>query len=119
MVLSLIKLNIAMNKISTDQGMVDLMVDSAIPMLETWEGRIENGGGRTEIKIDEDLKSYSADVISRASFGSSYSKGKQIFMKLYELKKAVSKPNLFVEITGIRYLVNFFKQNIFICNRIQ
>ncbi|KAL0929045.1 hypothetical protein M5K25_000985 [Dendrobium thyrsiflorum] len=86
------------------KGMVDLMVDSAIPMLETWEERIENGGGRTEIKIDEDLKSYSADVISRASFGSSYSKGKQIFMKLYELKKAVYKPNLLVEITGIRHI---------------
>ncbi|KAK8928327.1 Cytochrome P450 714B3 [Platanthera zijinensis] len=86
------------------KGMVELMVDSAIPLLNTWERRIEEGGGRREINIDEDLKSYSADVISRASFGSSYSKGKQIFLKLYQLKKAVSKPNLLVEITGIRHI---------------
>ncbi|KAH0465695.1 hypothetical protein IEQ34_005798 [Dendrobium chrysotoxum] len=86
------------------KGMVELMVDSAIPLLKTWEKRTENEGGTAEINIDEDLKSFSADVISRASFGSSYSKGKQIFLKLYELKKAVSKPNLLVEITGIRYI---------------
>ncbi|XP_020599577.1 cytochrome P450 714B3-like [Phalaenopsis equestris] len=86
------------------KGMVELMVDSAMPLLRTWERRVEDGGGTAEINIDEDLKSYSADVISRASFGSSYSKGKQIFLKLYELKKAVSKPNLLLEITGIRHI---------------
>ncbi|KAG0487876.1 hypothetical protein HPP92_006687 [Vanilla planifolia] len=86
------------------KGMVELMVDSAIPMLEKWERSVENGGGKAEINVDADLKSYSADVISRASFGSNYSKGKQIFMKLYELKNAVSKPNLFIEITGMRYI---------------
>ncbi|PKU87406.1 Cytochrome P450 714B3 [Dendrobium catenatum] len=94
------------------KGMVELMVDSAIPLLETWEKRIEKEGGTAEINIDEDLKSFSADVISRASFGSSYSKGKQMFLKLYELKKAVSKPNLLVEITGIRYVVTMVIQEV-------
>lgn len=84
------------------QGMVDLMVDSAIPVLKSWEETVELGGGTAEIKVDEDLRCYSADVISRTCFGSNYIRGKEIFQKLRALQKAVSRPNLFAEITGLR-----------------
>ncbi|PKA58572.1 Cytochrome P450 714B3 [Apostasia shenzhenica] len=99
------------------KGMVELMVDSASLLLDSWGRRVEEGGGKAEIKVDDDLKSYSADVISRASFGSSYSKGKQIFFKLYQLKKAVSKPNLLVEITGIRHIPTRRNREVWRLNR--
>ncbi|CAL9097188.1 unnamed protein product [Musa acuminata var. zebrina] len=86
------------------KGMVDLMVDSAIPVLKSWEETVELGGGTAEIKVDEDLRCYSADVISRTCFGSNYIRGKEIFQKLRALQKAVSRPNLFAEITGLRCL---------------
>ncbi|XP_073113579.1 cytochrome P450 714B3 [Elaeis guineensis] len=86
------------------KGMVDLMVDCTFPLLKSWESKIEQGKGLADIKVDEDLRSYSADVISRACFGSSYIKGKEIFLKLRALQKAISKPNMFVEITGVRYI---------------
>ncbi|WOL14751.1 Cytochrome P450 [Canna indica] len=85
------------------KGMVDLMVDSATPLLKSWEEMVELGGGTAEIKVDEDLRCYSADVISRTCFGSNYIRGKDIFMKLRALQKAVSRPNLLAEITGFRY----------------
>lgn len=47
--------------------------------LRSWESRIENERGNADIRIDGDLKSLSADIISRACFGSSYSKGEEIF----------------------------------------
>ncbi|KAF8364681.1 hypothetical protein HHK36_033361 [Tetracentron sinense] len=72
------------------KGMVGLMLESALPMLETWEKRIEGEGGIADMRIDEDLRSLSADVISRACFGSCYSKGKQIFSKLRALQKTIS-----------------------------
>ncbi|CAD5180072.1 unnamed protein product [Musa acuminata subsp. malaccensis] len=86
------------------KGMVDLMVDSAVPVLKSWEETVELGGGTAEIKVDEDLRCYSADVISRTCFGSNYIRGKEIFQKLRALQKAVSRPNLFAEITGLRCL---------------
>ncbi|KAM0948008.1 putative cytochrome P450 [Dioscorea sansibarensis] len=86
------------------KGMVELMIDSAISLVKLWEEKIEDGGGIVEMKVDDDLRSYSADVISRACFGSSYSKGKEIFSKLRSLQQAVSKPNLLLEITGLRQL---------------
>nr|CAB3503466.1 unnamed protein product [Digitaria exilis] len=84
------------------KGMVDLMVDSAQPLLKLWEERVDRNGGITDIKIDDDIRAYSADVISRTCFGSSYIKGKEIFMKIRELQQAVSKPNVLAEMTGLR-----------------
>ncbi|OEL13135.1 Cytochrome P450 714B3 [Dichanthelium oligosanthes] len=84
------------------KGMVDLMVDSAKPLLKSWEERVDRNGGITDIKIDDDIRAYSADVISRTCFGSSYIEGKEIFMKIRELQQAVSKPNVLAEMTGLR-----------------
>lgn len=52
--------------------------------------------------IDDDIRAYSADVISRMCFVSGYIKGKEIFMKIRELQQAVSKPNVLAEMTGLR-----------------
>lgn len=84
------------------QGMVELMVDSATPLLRSWQERVELAGGTVEINIDEDLRRYSADVISRTCFGSNYARGKEIFQKLRALQNAVATPNLFAEITSLR-----------------
>ncbi|OIW16551.1 hypothetical protein TanjilG_08408 [Lupinus angustifolius] len=79
-----------MNKV---KGMVDLMIESTQPLLTKWEQCIEaegDGNGIAEIKVDEDLGGYSADVISRVCFGHSYSKGKEIFSKIRTLKEAIN-----------------------------
>ncbi|TVU37218.1 hypothetical protein EJB05_10521, partial [Eragrostis curvula] len=92
------------------KAMVGLMVDSATALVKSWEDRLiseSNGGGVScllELKVDDDLRAYSADVISRACFGSSYVKGKRIFAMIRELQKAVSKPNLLAEMTGLSFL---------------
>ncbi|KAG8099087.1 hypothetical protein GUJ93_ZPchr0013g37471 [Zizania palustris] len=86
------------------KGMVDLMVESAQVLVKSWEDRLDGNGGASavNIKIDDDIRAYSADVISRACFGSSYVKGKQIFAMIRELQKMVSKkPNLLAEMTGL------------------
>lgn len=76
------------------QGMVGLMVESAESLSDKWEA--EAGGKMVEIKAEEDLRSFSADVISKACFGSSYLKGKQIFSKLRTLQKAISSTQSFL-----------------------
>ncbi|RLN34875.1 hypothetical protein C2845_PM03G16460 [Panicum miliaceum] len=89
------------------KGMVDLMVASATALVGAWEDRISNnrsGGGCLELRIDDDIRAYSADVISRTCFGSSYVKGKEIFAMIRELQKTVSKPSLLAEMTGLSFL---------------
>ncbi|XWS77351.1 hypothetical protein CRYUN_Cryun01aG0253800 [Craigia yunnanensis] len=68
------------------KGMVNLMVDATTSLLKSWESRVEGEGGLSEITVDEDLRSLSADIISRACFGSNYSKGVEIFLKLKHSK---------------------------------
>ncbi|GMI78696.1 cytochrome P450, family 714, subfamily A, polypeptide 1, EUI-like p450 A1 [Hibiscus trionum] len=90
-----------MDKVKT---MVDLIVESTSMVLESWKTRIEADGGLSDIKIDEYMRSFSGDVISRACFGSSYCKGEEIFLKLRALQEAMSKKGLSTGLPGMRYL---------------
>ncbi|CAL0307778.1 unnamed protein product [Lupinus luteus] len=79
-----------MNKV---KGMVDLMIESVQPLLKKWEQCIEAEGdsnGIAEVKVDEGLGGFSADVISRVCFGHSYSQGKEIFSKIRTLQEAIN-----------------------------
>ncbi|CAN8252235.1 unnamed protein product [Cochlearia groenlandica] len=84
--------------------MVGLMVDSAMPMLSKWEDMVmmkSHGDNMVcDIRVDEDLRAVSADVISRACFGSSFSKGKEIFSKLRSLQKAITHHNILFSLNG-------------------
>ncbi|KAJ6297147.1 hypothetical protein OIU78_022804 [Salix suchowensis] len=87
------------------KGMVGLMVESAQPLLKKWEDCIEAQGGIVaDVKVDEDLRELSADVISRACFGSSYSKGKQIFSKLRSLQQTFSGQNILFGVPNFGFL---------------
>ncbi|XP_038980808.1 cytochrome P450 714D1-like [Phoenix dactylifera] len=94
------------------KGMVDLMIKSAAPLLNSWESMIDSEGGIADIVVDDDFRSFSADVISRASFGSDYSRGREMFLKLRALSKLISKPSLLFEIPYLRFLPTKSNQKI-------
>lgn len=81
--------------------MVGLMVESAMPMLKKWEDMVKRGGKMgCDIRVDEDLKDVSADVIARACFGSSFSKGKAIFSMIRDLLTAITKRSVLFRFNG-------------------
>ncbi|XP_042521255.1 cytochrome P450 714C2-like [Macadamia integrifolia] len=87
------------------KGMVGLMVESCLPLLKSWEDQIGGVKGRVaEIKVDEDLRNVSADVISKACFGSCYSEGKEIFSLLRTLQGITSRTSLHARIPALRYV---------------
>lgn len=79
------------------------MVSSALALVNKWEECIDGQGGMTaDIRVDEDLRCFSSDVISKVCFGSSYSTGKQIFSKLRTLQTSISKQ-------GFLFALNIFE----------
>ncbi|XP_070034033.1 cytochrome P450 714C2-like [Nicotiana tomentosiformis] len=86
------------------KGMINLIQDSALTLLSSWNNQVEAQGENADIKIDPDMRSFSGDVISKACFGSNFSKGEEIFFKLRALQEAASKRVLSIGIPGIRYL---------------
>ena len=70
---------------------MSLMVESSITLVNSWTNLIESEGGVADVHVDEYMRSFSGDVISRACFGSNYSKGEEIFSKLNELQELLSK----------------------------
>ncbi|XP_047047928.1 cytochrome P450 714C2-like [Lolium rigidum] len=86
------------------KGMVDLMMDAAVLMLNSWEDKVVSKGGRAEIVVDEFLRNFSADIISRTSFGSSFTEGREIFYNIRQLQKAMAKQTMLIGVPGSRYL---------------
>ncbi|CAM8983946.1 unnamed protein product [Rhodiola kirilowii] len=63
------------------KGMVGLMADSTLLMLKTWEDKINMEGvlgGPVDIRVEQDLQNLTADIIAKASFGSSFSQGNSL-----------------------------------------
>ena len=87
---------------------MNLMVESSITLVNSWTNLIESEGGVADVHVDEYMRSFSGDVISKACFGSNYSKGEEIFLKLRELQEQVSKKVLFSGIPLLRFDFFFF-----------
>lgn len=90
--------------LSKIKNMVDLMEESAMAIIRNWESRIKSEGGTAEIVIDEDLKTLTADIISKACFGSSYTEGNQIFAKLAIMQATLARPSILFGFLNLRYL---------------
>ncbi|KAL6642168.1 hypothetical protein ACP70R_020349 [Stipagrostis hirtigluma subsp. patula] len=87
------------------KGMIQLIEDATVPLLQEWESMLNNMEGSREIVVDDYLRTLSADVISRTCFGSSFTKGEEIFCKLRRLQKAVSQQDAFVGLSAMwKYL---------------
>ncbi|KAL2544612.1 Cytochrome [Forsythia ovata] len=86
------------------KGMMNIITESADSLIKSWKREISTGGGIREIVVDEYMKRFSGDIISRACFGSSYYKGQEIFSKLGALQEVMSKKTLSIGIPGLRYL---------------
>ncbi|GJN28451.1 hypothetical protein PR202_gb16576 [Eleusine coracana subsp. coracana] len=86
------------------KGMVNLMVEAGNTMLNLWESEVEKHDGGAEMVVDEYLRNLSADVISRASFGSSFAQGKEIFNKIRQLQMLMAKQTMLIGVPSFRYL---------------
>ncbi|WVZ83217.1 hypothetical protein U9M48_030387 [Paspalum notatum var. saurae] len=86
------------------EGMVHLMVGSANEMLASWENIIDKQGGSAEVVVDETLRNFAADVISKACFGSSYSELSEIFTNIRQLQMALAEQTMIFGVPGSRYL---------------
>ncbi|WJX37058.1 hypothetical protein P8452_24870 [Trifolium repens] len=87
------------------KGMVNIVSESCESLINLWSSKIEAQCGVADINIDEDIKRFSGNVISRTCFGSDYYKGEKLFLNFEALQEvAGSWKNLFLAFPGMRYL---------------
>lgn len=87
--------------------MTNLIVECATTVVNTWTALVEKEGGIADIDVEKYLSRFSGDAISRACFGSSYSKGEEIFSKIRALEENMIKRVRFYGIPIMRYTVGF------------
>ncbi|XP_059664361.1 cytochrome P450 714C2-like [Cornus florida] len=85
------------------KGMINQIFESTDILLNEWKSRIETEDGTADISIDAYMRSFSGDVISRACLGSSYIKGKEIFVRLQTLEEISAKKVSTIGVPGSNY----------------
>ncbi|XP_027081043.1 cytochrome P450 CYP72A616-like [Coffea arabica] len=85
------------------QGMVPKVLASCCNLIDRWKMLLASEG-RSEIDINSELHRLSADVISRAAFGSSYNEGKKIFELQKEQAALATEANGALYVPGLRFL---------------
>ncbi|MBA0780619.1 hypothetical protein Gotri_004700 [Gossypium trilobum] len=83
------------------KGMTKLMVESAVSVVNEWNRMIKSEGGVADIKIDEYLRNFSGEVISKVCFGNNC---KEIITKLRALQEIACKKVVLQGIPGLRSL---------------
>ncbi|KAH6804537.1 hypothetical protein C2S51_032784 [Perilla frutescens var. frutescens] len=93
------------------RGMMNIISESAVTVVNTWKQEIEaNNGGVVDLAVDGYMKRFSGDIISRACFGSSYSKGQDIFVMLAALQELVSKKTMHLPTSSNRKIWGLEKE---------
>ncbi|XP_060673794.1 cytochrome P450 714C2-like [Ziziphus jujuba] len=86
------------------KDMVNLMVESANTLVNSWESKINQTDGVVDLPIHDYVRSFSSTVISKILFGSNYEEGNTIFPKHGALLKAMASPTILNGIPFSRFL---------------
>jgi len=65
--------------------MVNKMVKATTLVLDTWEQKVRNARGSTQLEINNDMKTITSHVISHTTFGNNYKEGQQMFQQMEAL----------------------------------
>ncbi|KAI4373070.1 hypothetical protein MLD38_011233 [Melastoma candidum] len=85
-------------------GMIGLIVESSVSLLDSWNQMIQEQAGKIDITIDKHMSCFSAEVISRACFGSNYAKGEEIFLRLRRLEEVLLKNVMSSGFSNLKYI---------------
>jgi hypothetical protein len=90
--------------------MVNKMVKATTSVLDTWEQKVRNAGGSTQLDINNDMKTITSHVISHTIFGNNYKEGQQMFQQMEALVRIIAElaTNPFFFLPGFRLFLFFF-----------
>ncbi|CAM8905168.1 unnamed protein product [Rhodiola kirilowii] len=86
------------------KGMLSIMIESGNQMVTSWEKMVEKGGGTAEIKVDDDVRTFTSHIICKTMFGNSFAVGNELFPKSRALMKVLETPTILNGLPFLRYL---------------
>jgi hypothetical protein len=90
--------------------MVNTMVKATTLVLDTWEQKVQDGGGSTQLEIKNEMSTITSHVISHTTFGNNYKEGQQMFEQMEALVcniiEVIKNPLYFLP--GFRFFLSLF-----------
>ncbi|KAM0925862.1 hypothetical protein ACQ4PT_003779 [Festuca glaucescens] len=82
------------------KGMLPAFLTCCTELISSWESKLVGSDGSHEVDIWQDFQNLTGDVISRSSFGSSFTEGRRIFQLQAEQAERVNKTFQYMYIPG-------------------
>uniref|UniRef100_A0A7N0RCE8 Cytochrome P450 n=1 Tax=Kalanchoe fedtschenkoi TaxID=63787 RepID=A0A7N0RCE8_KALFE len=87
------------------KDMLSVMNESGNQLVKSWETEIEKaGGGSIDIKVDDDVRTFTSYIICKTMFGSNFAIGQELFPKCRALMKVLQTPTV---LNGLPFLRHF------------
>lgn len=74
--------------------MLSIMNESGAELVTSWEKMVDKSRGTAEIKVDDDVRTFTSHIICKTMFGSNFAVGIELFPKCRALMKVLETPTI-------------------------
>ena len=90
------------------QDTVNIIVESACTLIKSWDNVVKAEDGVAELIVDEYVRNFTSEIISKMMFGNNFFEGMKLFPKLKTLIDIMSTPTLLSGVPFSRYVISLF-----------
>ena len=90
------------------QDTVNIIVESACTLIKSWDNVVKAEDGVAELIVDEYVRNFTSEIVSKMMFGNNFFEGMKLFPKLKTLIDIMSTPTLLSGVPFSRYVISLF-----------
>ena len=87
---------------------MNIIVESACTLIKSWDNVVKAEDGVAELIVDEYVRNFTSEIISKMMFGNNFFEGMKLFPKLKTLTDIMSTPTLLSGVPFSRYVISLF-----------
>ena len=87
---------------------MNIIVESACTLIKSWDNVVKAEDGVAELIVDEYVRNFTSEIISKMMFGNNFFERMKLFPKFKTLIDVMSTPTLLSGVPFSRYVISLF-----------